>query len=172
MNGVKVPVFIIGDPSYPIQKWSMKAFTNHPRITQEQPRFNFHLLSVLTYNFNKGKMLRLEFANMQQQTGGNDCGLFALAAAPALARGEDPTELHFHQSQMRTHLMDCFILDRMAPLPSQKRLVGNKIKICSIAQTLCYRAWYSNPKRISNTKKILLRLLLPLKLRNAVMLSL
>ena len=74
-------------------------------------------------------MLRLEFANMQQQTGGNDCGLFALAAASALARGEDPTELHFHQSQMRTHLMDCFILDRMAPFPSQKRLVGNKIKM-------------------------------------------
>ena len=42
---------------------------------------------------------------MQKQVGGNDCGLFAIAIATAIAFGADPTKLHFDQAAMRSHLI-------------------------------------------------------------------
>ena len=47
-------------------------------------------------------------AGMQRQEGANDCGLFAIAVVTALLFGEDPSSLHFEQSCMRSHLLQCF----------------------------------------------------------------
>ena len=44
----------------------------------------------------------------QKQEGGTDCGLFAIAAATAIAHGVDPTQLKFKQASMRTHLLKYF----------------------------------------------------------------
>ena len=44
----------------------------------------------------------------QKQVGGNDCGLFAIAIAIAIAFGADPTKLLFDQVAMRSHLVQCF----------------------------------------------------------------
>ena len=42
--------------------------------------------------------------SMQKQRGGDDCGLFAVATATALAFGIDPAELTFQQDAMRVHV--------------------------------------------------------------------
>ena len=42
--------------------------------------------------------------NTQIQEGGNDCGLFAIATATTLCQGEDPVDLEYQQSSMRSHL--------------------------------------------------------------------
>ena len=45
--------------------------------------------------------------DVQQQNGGNDCGLFAIAFALALCQGKDPTKMELDQSLMRTVLVSC-----------------------------------------------------------------
>lgn len=43
-----------------------------------------------------------------QQRGRTDCGLFAAAFATALCLGEQPHLVHYVQSKMRAHLVQCF----------------------------------------------------------------
>ena len=45
---------------------------------------------------------------MQRQRGGDDCGLFVIAAATALAFGIIPAEVTFQQDGMHAHLVKCF----------------------------------------------------------------
>lgn len=44
-------------------------------------------------------------ADVQQQVGSTDCGIFAIAFALHLALGEDPSYFIFDQKMMRPHLM-------------------------------------------------------------------
>ena len=44
---------------------------------------------------------------VQQQFGGPDCGLFAIAFAMALVNGQDPAALTFDQGVARKHLRLC-----------------------------------------------------------------
>ncbi|XP_072172560.1 uncharacterized protein [Diadema setosum] len=46
INGVEVPVVIIGDPAYPLKRWLMKAFPNTGHLTRNQQNFNFRLSSA------------------------------------------------------------------------------------------------------------------------------
>ena len=46
LNGIDVPVVIIGDPAYPLKRWLMKGFPNTGRLTREQTNFNFRLSSA------------------------------------------------------------------------------------------------------------------------------
>ena len=45
--------------------------------------------------------------DVQQHTGGYDCGLFAVAFATALANGAQPENMHFNQEAIRKHLHSC-----------------------------------------------------------------
>ena len=58
-------------------------------------------------------LLKLNIVKTQTQEGGDDCGLFAIATATALAFGTDP--LPFQQSDMRAHLFKCFEGRHMTP---------------------------------------------------------
>jgi hypothetical protein len=49
----------------------------------------------------------------QKQVGGNDCGLFAIAIATAIAFGADPTKLLFDQAALQSHLVQCFTAKAM-----------------------------------------------------------
>ena len=45
----------------------------------------------------------IEMIRVQKQTGGNDCGLFAIGTLIALWRGVDPTTILFYQDDMRRY---------------------------------------------------------------------
>jgi hypothetical protein len=94
-------------------------------------------LSVLSFMFAQEDSLHLEFANMQRQTGGSDCGLFALAVATSLAYGQDPTAHTYDQDKMRSHLQESFRLNYMVQFPSKKRRVANRVKTVQDVKLFC-----------------------------------
>ena len=51
--------------------------------------------------------IELNFMDCQIQSGGCDCGLFAIANTMALVLGDDPNKLFFDQVKMRQHLYQC-----------------------------------------------------------------
>lgn len=46
VDGVEVPIHLIGDAAYPLKKWLMKGFLNHQILTPDQSHFNFCLSSA------------------------------------------------------------------------------------------------------------------------------
>ena len=56
---------------------------------------------------------------VQKQCGSNDCGVYAIAYATAVAFGQDPTKVTFHQLSMRKHLVSCNMDKKMQPFPSR-----------------------------------------------------
>ena len=49
-----------------------------------------------------------ELVEINRQTGGEDCGVFAIAIATALAFSKNPVAITFNQPTMRSHLVACF----------------------------------------------------------------
>ena len=68
--------------------------------------------------------ISLKFIDVPVQAGLNDCGLFAIAFATALALGMRPEEFQFNQHERRKHLCRCFEKGRMEmfPVVRQRRL--------------------------------------------------
>lgn len=55
---------------------------------------------------------------VQQQTGGVDCGLFAIAFLEFVARTySNPVDVSFDQKQFRNHALRCLKDDRIYPFP-------------------------------------------------------
>ena len=54
----------------------------------------------------------------QKQSGGQDCGLFAIANATTIAYGANPSLMKLHQSVMRSHLSKCFRNKHMSLFPT------------------------------------------------------
>ena len=59
------------------------------------------------YNSQRLDTLSVEMAPVQQQVGGKDCGLFAVAFATELANGGDPVKVQYDQCAMREHYYSC-----------------------------------------------------------------
>ena len=59
------------------------------------------------------------YADVQHQSGSNDCGLFAIALATSVCYGKDPATSSFKQSNMRSHLFSCIEKGKMEPLPTR-----------------------------------------------------
>ena len=55
----------------------------------------------------QSKTIKLSFVDVQKQSGGYDCGLFALAFATALVNGTNPGRYLYDQRNMRKHLLEC-----------------------------------------------------------------
>lgn len=62
-------------------------------------------------------LLTIRRMAVQQQEGAADCGLFSIAYAYHAARGDDVSQLHFHQAAMREHLVTCFEQEELSPFP-------------------------------------------------------
>ena len=71
-------------------------------------RYNKDTEAVIRNLFQTSEDLRIEVTYMQKQRDGDDCGLFAIAAATALAFGVNPAEVTFQQDGMCAHLVKCF----------------------------------------------------------------
>ena len=54
------------------------------------------------------------------QTNGNDCGLYAIANATALAFRLDPSKEQYIPSKLREHLIQCLEDKEMRPFPTAK----------------------------------------------------
>lgn len=79
----------------------------------------------------------LEYADMQYQSGGNDCGLFALATACALCHGQDPSKLEFEQKSMRSHLLSAFDKKNLSPFPSRPKVKRARISRKESVKVYC-----------------------------------
>ena len=53
----------------------------------------------------ENKILKAKFSNVYMQTNGNDCGLYAIASATALAFGRDPSKEQLIPSKLREYLI-------------------------------------------------------------------
>ena len=58
--------------------------------------------------------------SVQNQQGGRDCGLFAVAISTALLFGIDVTTIQFHECETRCHMHKCFNAKLLSPFPSTK----------------------------------------------------
>ena len=64
------------------------------------------------------KSVTVEFVDVQEQKGANDCGLFALAYITSICNGQDPATFLYDQAAMRPHLQECFEKGEMTPFPA------------------------------------------------------
>jgi hypothetical protein len=95
---------------------------------------NNHTLSAQVASFLKCKdsSIRMVWPHFQRQSGYDDCGLFAIASAYELCRGEDPTLLKFQQVQMRAHLMSCYFNGNISSFQSTARRPHHPVKMDNI----------------------------------------
>ena len=74
-------------------------------------------------------IIKLTYVDVQMQQGCDDCGLFAIAFATSLARGEQPGSFFYQQKAMRKHLVDCLEKQNITAFPIQKiRRHGSKVR--------------------------------------------
>ena len=69
-----------------------------------------------------GKHLLLTFPDVQQQTGGSDCGLFFLAFAYSLCSGEVPETITYKQNELRSHFLQCLVKKEISSFPADEML--------------------------------------------------
>ena len=65
--------------------------------------------------------LDIQIMDMQRQSGGDDCCLFAIASALCLCEEKDPETHSWKQQSTRQHLLQCFTDVELKPFPSGKR---------------------------------------------------
>jgi hypothetical protein len=83
---------------------------------------------ICTLLHSREPKLTVRMRDIQLQSGGSECGLFAIASAECLCRGEDPCGISWRQEIMRKHLISCFSKRRMSPFPGSKRQISTDIK--------------------------------------------
>ena len=66
---------------------------------------------------NNQPSLPVKVLPVQQQNGYRDCGLFAIAFANEICRGQNPSKAVFIQTQMRGHFFRCLTTGNMMPFP-------------------------------------------------------
>ena len=83
--------------------------------------------------------LILKFVNVMVQAHSNDCGLFAIAFATALALGGKPELFLFDQPKMRVHLQMCLERGKMEMFPviRQGRVKNSTVKATEAVPVYC-----------------------------------
>ena len=62
--------------------------------------------------------LNVTIASIQQQNGGADCGLFAIAVCLSLAVKVDPSKVRWRQMKMRKHFSEIFKSEKIIQFPT------------------------------------------------------
>ena len=78
-----------------------------------------HTASCSTLKYQRASF-DLIYEDVDMQPNGIDCGLYSLAFATTLCSGGDPVKLHYHNDQMRSHLMKCLENGVVEPFPATK----------------------------------------------------
>ena len=55
---------------------------------------------------------------LQQQSNGSDCGVYAIACAASLCNGDEPSDQCWDEKKMRLHLLQCFESTSMSDFPA------------------------------------------------------
>jgi polycystin 1L2 len=93
----------------------IRVFDSKPTIIPKVP--HDHWARQLFGDPPDGAPLVVISAPFQTQNGDSDCGLFAIAAAVTLSRGENPSDKRYNQASMRQHLTSCFQNNKLEPFP-------------------------------------------------------
>ena len=75
----------------------------------------------LVYKTKDNNPIKVIVKCSQNQVGGRDCGLFAIANAAAVAMGVDPATIWFYQKKMRQHLEQCLQNKVLTMFPHKKK---------------------------------------------------
>lgn len=73
------------------------------------------------------RSIKIKTVNVQQQIGGVDCGLFALAFACDLCNGRDPCTRIYYQSKLRSHYEKCLSCEVITSFPSRGRPMKSRL---------------------------------------------
>ena len=80
------------------------------------------------------EVITVTYAPVQWQSGGSDCGLFALAFATSICAGHDPATILYDQAtilydqaHMHSHLLACLLAGEITPFP--QRTVGRRTRL-------------------------------------------
>ena len=77
--------------------------------------------------------ISIKLMNSDIQPNTNDCGVYAIAFAVSLAFGKEPAYLHFENSKMRSHLLNCLQSGVLTEFPCKPE----KEKVYMYRHTLC-----------------------------------
>ena len=61
--------------------------------------------------------ITVQYIDVQWQSGGTDCGFFALAFATSLCSSQDPAATSYNQGQMSTHLLNVLSAENIQLFP-------------------------------------------------------
>ena len=87
----------------------------------------------------KSSQINVHFVDVQRQSGGSDCGLFAIAYATSICFGTHPEKKSYCQAKMRQHLMKCIEEGVITEFPVQRtrRCTTAKIKNKQVIKVYC-----------------------------------
>ena len=93
---------------------------------------------IATITRTKSSEINVHFVDVQRQSGGGDCGLFAIAFATSICFGTHPETKFYCQAKMRQHLMKCIEEGVMTEFPVQRtRRCTAKIKNKQVIKVYC-----------------------------------
>lgn len=75
--------------------------------TYDSLRMNVRCKAVASIVCTHRSQILVDLPEIQQQVGSNDCGLFAIAFATSILKGEDPSSVGYSHSRIHQHLLSC-----------------------------------------------------------------
>lgn len=74
--------------------------------------------------FAEGKVINVQFIDVDKQVNAHDCGLYAIAYVTSLCHGDDVSQMKYNIQEMRPHLLHCLETGILTPFPSTHRKDG------------------------------------------------
>ena len=108
-----------------------KLTTEHPKL---QPDLKNQIAALLCTTKDA---IQVKYMDTQMQSGSNDCGIFAIDFATALANGEHLGAYQFDQPKMRKHLIDCSEAQFISTFPVKRTRRADKYKVLSTTPVYC-----------------------------------
>ena len=81
--------------------------------------------------------IQVKYMDTQMQSGSNDCGIFVIAFASALANGEHPRTYQLDQPKMQKHLIDSLEVQLSSTFPVKRTRRADKYKVLSTIPVYC-----------------------------------